>query len=178
MNKNKIVIDFRNCKNIEEVKNLFKEKLDITDLDNPDILYKSLREFEKCQIRVKGANLVASNLSAYIQKIVDVLDKIENLYNNIDVRLMDAVTIDFSNAKTIHQIEDIISNALDFPDWYGRNLSALWDLLTGYIAPYEIYIKGANTVRKDLAKQVEKMIQIFLEAEEKYNYIEVKIINA
>jgi ribonuclease inhibitor len=172
----RIVIDFRDCQNIEEVKGLFKEKLGISDLDNPDILYRSLRELEKCQIRIKGVNLVPAGLSAYIQKIVDILDEIEELHGNIDIRLINVVTIDFTGVKTVNEAHDIISNALDFPDWYGRNLSALWDLLTGYIAPYEIYIKGISLAHKDLAEYIEKRIKIFLDAEKQYNYIEVKII--
>ena len=55
---------------------------------------------------------------------------------------METITIDFTGAKNWDEVHERISKPLDFPEWYGKNLDALWDLLTGYIAPCNIKIKG------------------------------------
>ena len=150
-----ITIDFRNCKSIDDAKDLIKSNLGISNLDNPDLLLKLLKELKKCQIRIKGANLVPAAVNKYIEQITDILYKIEDSYNNIDVRVIDVVTIDFTGVKTWRQIEDIISEALDFPEWYGRNLDALWDLLIREIAPHEICLTGTNSIPKNLFEYME-----------------------
>ncbi len=57
---------------------------------------------------------------------------------------METITIDFTGAKNWDEVHERISKPLDFPEWYGKNLDALWDLLTGYIAPCNIIIKGTK----------------------------------
>ncbi len=37
---------------------------------------------------------------------------------------------DFENKEGLH---DTLKDKLDFPDYYGKNLDALWDCLTGWI---------------------------------------------
>lgn len=37
---------------------------------------------------------------------------------------------DFENIEVLH---DVLKDKLDFPDYYGGNLDALWDCLTGWV---------------------------------------------
>ena len=39
-------------------------------------------------------------------------------------------TIDFTDVKNFLEMHFVIKEALDFPDYYGCNWSALWDSLT------------------------------------------------
>lgn len=89
---------------------------------------------------------------------------------------METIFIDFSNAKTMGQLHHIVKQALHFPDWYGENLDALWDLLTGYIAPCIVDLKGYYTLPKELRPYAKEMLKIFLEAEAKYHTIHVRNI--
>lgn len=43
---------------------------------------------------------------------------------------MKTVTIDCSPMADRNAFHDVFADALSFPDWYGRNLDALHDLLT------------------------------------------------
>ena len=43
---------------------------------------------------------------------------------------MQKIFLDFRAAKTIGQLHDILASALGFPDYYGKNLDALYDMLT------------------------------------------------
>lgn len=77
--------------------------------------------------------------------------------------------IDFSDIDR-EAGEDIfspISRALDFPDWFGGNLDALWDMLTGYIeTPCRVVLLSTGSVRKDEKSYLERIIEVFREAEE------------
>lgn len=77
--------------------------------------------------------------------------------------------IDFSDIDR-EAGEDIfspISRALGFPDWFGGNLDALWDMLTGYIeTPCRVILLSTGSVRKDEKSYLERIIEVFREAEE------------
>ena len=51
---------------------------------------------------------------------------------------------------------------LDFPDYYGENLSALWDLLDGY-TDEQLYvcIMGWESLPKEISDYKAKMLNIF-----------------
>ena len=62
--------------------------------------------------------------------------------NNIK-KIMKQVTIDFTHCKTFLDLNDELAQKLDFPDFYGQNLDALWDCLTGFIdLPLDVHFKG------------------------------------
>jgi len=43
----------------------------------------------------------------------------------------DAVVLDFSRCHSRSQLYKVLRHAMDWQDWYGENLDALWDILTG-----------------------------------------------
>jgi ribonuclease inhibitor len=87
---------------------------------------------------------------------------------------IEKVTIDFSKVKTFWDLHGVISEKLDFPEWYGKNLDALWDLLTGYIGDgWEITLKNSDKVPKVLQEHTKKIVDIFFEAEKTYRQIKV-----
>lgn len=88
---------------------------------------------------------------------------------------METITIDFTGAKNWDEVHERISKPLDFPEWYGKNLDALWDLLTGYIAPCNIIIKGTKKVSSEYLEYVQRICNVFIEAEDEYK--EIKIIS-
>jgi len=168
----KIIIDFENCINENDVRNLIKENFNISDWENknPDNLLRQLKELAQCKIYFRGTNLVPANISKYLKQIIDIFDKVEDMYNNIRVYVWDIVTIDFTNVKSVYEIHKLISEKLDFPEWYGGNFPALWDMLTGYIKSYEIHLKGMGAVSEYLQLYLQKIVEIFQKAETKFDY--------
>ena len=76
-------------------------------------------------------------------------------------------TIDFSKCSDYEELYDIIYKALEVPDWCGHNLSALWDVLTGFIdPPTKITMKGIDSLSKELKLEVQDMLKIFDRAKE------------
>ena len=90
------------------------------------------------------------------------------------------VVLDFSECKYIGSLHAMIREKLNLPEWYGNNLDALWDALTGLIkTPVEIKIvfhpktKGSEKLRS----AVESVIHVFREAEIAYHEICLEVDN-
>ena len=68
-----------------------------------------------------------------------------------------------------------IREKLNLPEWYGNNLDALWDMLTGFIeTPIKISVvyKPENKAAENLNENVLKIIETFKEAAEEDEEIE------
>ena len=71
-------------------------------------------------------------------------------------------TIDFSNVKHYMEMHPIIQKALDFPDYYGCNLDALWDCLTDMVGrPIHIEIIGLEVLERSFGDYGEKLVDTF-----------------
>ena len=82
---------------------------------------------------------------------------------------MKSVVIDFSLCKYQMDLHNEIREKLELPEWYGNNLDALWDMLTGFIeTPIEINVifKPENKTAENLKESVLKIIETFKEASE------------
>ena len=63
-------------------------------------------------------------------------------------------TLNFTDVTNYLEIHEIIQNDLDFPDYYGKNLDALYDCLTEMSC--EIELVNAGVVDKDcLYKEID-----------------------
>ena len=85
--------------------------------------------------------------------------------------------LNFTQCKYLSEVHRTIQQELELPEWYGRNLDALWDSLTGIMyLPAEItIIYSFNYSDKALADEIDKMIDIFKEAAEEYPEIVVHV---
>lgn len=82
------------------------------------------------------------------------------------------VTLDLTDCKYIRDFHERIRVAFDFPEWYGANLDALWDLLTEPQS-YRVKVIGASTMSKDLRNYFPKIIMVLEEVkeeQEKYGF--------
>lgn len=60
------------------------------------------------------------------------------------------------------EIHPIIKEALDFPDYYGGNLDALWDCLTDMVGrPVRIEIIGLEVIERKFGDYAEKLVDTF-----------------
>ena len=69
------------------------------------------------------------------------------------------VTFDGNDLSTRKEAHETIAKALDFPDYYGKNLDALYDVLTDIEADVtlfhadKVYTKGLIETFEDAAKE-------------------------
>ncbi|MFK1128324.1 barstar family protein [Pseudomonas aeruginosa] len=48
------------------------------------------------------------------------------------------VTIDLGGVQGKEELHECLAQALEFPDWYGRNWDAFWDSITGLVDMPEV----------------------------------------
>ncbi len=64
---------------------------------------------------------------------------------------MPRAVLSAETVKTIDDVYDVLAAALPFPDWFGRNLDALWDTLTADVpGPFEIVVEETEALAKAL----------------------------
>ena len=72
--------------------------------------------------------------------------------------------IDFKNVKGHFDMFEIISTAMDFPDYFGNNWDAFWDCMTDLICiNLEIEILNLDALDFDLREDKEKLICLLRE---------------
>ena len=59
---------------------------------------------------------------------------------------------------------DYLKRKLHFPDYYGNNLDALWDLLTTISEPIEIILLNSETLYENLGDYGRELVKVFEDA--------------
>ena len=71
--------------------------------------------------------------------------------------------------KSIRSLDEFygeIAKKLHFPDYFGRNLDALWDVLTTDVkGPVELAWEGSEASKKSMGKDFEKVSALLKEVE-------------
>ncbi len=89
------------------------------------------------------------------------------------VEEMKKFQLDFSRCTTLGEIYGAIKEELELPQWCGENLDALWDAVTGMMyTPAQIAV-SKKVKNHELASDVQQIISVLYEAEEKYGQITV-----
>lgn len=73
------------------------------------------------------------------------------------------VTLDLINCKNWLELHERIRVAFDFPDFYGKNWDAFWDLLRSECDADRIVVLGENTLPKDLESDKRMMREVLQE---------------
>ncbi|MED1955148.1 barstar family protein [Brevibacillus formosus] len=56
------------------------------------------------------------------------------------------IAIDVSNVKSNEDLHSLLKSSLNFPDFYGMNMSAFWDAITGLVEmPINLTFIGWNS---------------------------------
>ena len=56
------------------------------------------------------------------------------------------VTVDYTNILHYTQLHTILRDAMGWPDWYGCNLDALWDIFWCEGAPEQLIFHGTRFI--------------------------------
>ena len=77
------------------------------------------------------------------------------------------IILDFTGCRYLGEIHKILKERFGFPEYYGRNWSALWDCLRflfGEEEPLSVEIHGFQTLPDDLKKYCAPMLEVFEDA--------------
>lgn len=83
---------------------------------------------------------------------------------------MKKYTFDRKDFKWAEEFYKIIKDELNFPEWFGENADALWDMLTGFIeTPCEITFKNFNkNENKYNERNINLILNCFKDAEKEF----------
>ncbi len=70
---------------------------------------------------------------------------------------MKIIELDLTGCKYLSEIHERIRIAFDFPEWYGKNWSAFWDLLWSECDADQVVIKGEHGLPKEFDMPLSKM---------------------
>ena len=73
---------------------------------------------------------------------------------------MKTIELDLSGCKYLGELHERIRVAFDFPDWYGKNWSAFWDLLWSECDADKVILKGENQLPDELKEFLPKLHEI------------------
>ncbi len=73
---------------------------------------------------------------------------------------MKIVELDLTGCKYLAEIHERIRVAFHFPEWYGKNWSAFWDLLWSECDADKVIVKGENSLSGEFDKSLSKMHEI------------------
>ena len=75
---------------------------------------------------------------------------------------MKQVTLKGEKIRSVSDLHKELKEQLELPDYYGENLDALWDCLTGWVGmPLLIEWKNVEKSRIYLGDQAEAYLQLF-----------------
>ena len=78
--------------------------------------------------------------------------------------------VDFSKVTSPFEIHEILKRDLEFPDYYGGNLDALWDCLTDMLGGINyIEIHGFENIKNKFPERSEKIYSVFKDVKHAYN---------
>lgn len=75
---------------------------------------------------------------------------------------MKHITLDFEGIKTLWELHEYFKAAFQLPDYYGRNMDALWDCLYySFEFPTTITLKNVSAIPAEMQETVEVMLELF-----------------
>ena len=76
---------------------------------------------------------------------------------------MKIIELDLTGCEYQYDMHEKIKAAFDFPDWYGMNWNAFWDLLCCECDADKVIVKGEKSLPKELENAVKIMHEILEE---------------
>ncbi|MBR6533426.1 MAG: barstar family protein [Clostridia bacterium] len=73
---------------------------------------------------------------------------------------MKIIELDLTGCKYLSEIHERIRVAFDFPEWYGKNWSAFWDLLWSECDADKVIIKGVLGLPNEFEQALNIMNEI------------------
>ena len=73
---------------------------------------------------------------------------------------MKIIELDLTGCQYLAEIHERIRVALSFPEWYGKNWDAFWDLLWSECDADKVIIKGVYTLPSEFDKPLGIMCEI------------------
>ncbi len=84
------------------------------------------------------------------------------------------VILDGDRMTSREALWDYLKEELPLPDYFGRNLDALYDVLTEYRKPLSIKLINREQMEAALGRYGESLLETFVEAAEENGYLDIQ----
>lgn len=75
---------------------------------------------------------------------------------------MKYITLDFAGIKTLWELHEYFKTVFQLPDYYGRNMDALWDCLYySFEFPTTITLKNVSAIPNEMHETAEIILELF-----------------
>lgn len=75
---------------------------------------------------------------------------------------MKYITLDFAGIKTLWELHEYFKTVFQLPEYYGRNMDALWDCLYySFEFPTTITLKNVSDIPAEMQETIEVMLELF-----------------
>lgn len=93
--------------------------------------------------------------------------------------MMGKIILEGSKFTDNNKTHEILKELFNFPDYYGKNLDALWDCITDwYLNENAIIIwKDFNISKEYLGEDADIMVRIFRRASEEYHRFTIEVLD-
>lgn len=88
---------------------------------------------------------------------------------------MKTIIIDGNEIISMNNIHRIFAEELCFPEWYGRNLDALYDCLGDVTEEVEIIVENTDELEENLGISFKKLCRLLEDVSAENDYISVEI---
>lgn len=82
--------------------------------------------------------------------------------------------LDGEEIRDKEKLHEMLAEALKFPNWYGKNLDALYDCLTDGQEETEIVVRNRELLREHLGRYAELFLKVLFQAEQECAPIHLK----
>ena len=76
------------------------------------------------------------------------------------------ITVDLGSVTNREELHNLLAQSLHFPEYYGRNLDALFDLLTEPHEMWSLTFKNSASAKAAIGEYFDRFRQTVLDAEE------------
>lgn len=73
---------------------------------------------------------------------------------------MKIIELDISNCYNLYELHEGIRQAFNFPEWYGNNWDAFWDMMRSECDVDKVIIKGEHTMPEEFSEELAIMHEV------------------
>lgn len=158
----RITIDFSDCENLEDFCEAVRKEIGFFDFNGynfDETKEYIIKSFDNTFIEIVGFEKVPQNMRDIAIRTLGMFDSAVGRNLSIEYKAM--VLLDFSKCKRMDEIHEVIKTAFKFPDFYGKNLDALWDCMGDYCDNEHAVLKGLDKIPKNCDFVIEEILGVF-----------------
>lgn len=88
---------------------------------------------------------------------------------------MKICVLDGESITSRSQLHDILEESLNLPEWYGRNLDALYDCLTDMQEEIEVHLIQMPALEANLGRYAQLLLKVMRDASEENSVLQITV---